>query len=366
MAMLDLGGSSGRYAAGEVKVDFVISGYAGPIPVRGTEMKAEKQSEERYLRFFVFCRRFRDIFRHLLAAYRMKTTMLFLLTAFSTVVFGQTNYEKFKTLFQEKDSIKIKGLLSEWEKTNPNDPELYTSAFNFYFSSCKEEILSLQKENPKEEGLQLADSTGKVAGYLSSNVGYNEGKLDRAVNYIDKGIEKFPDRLDMRFGKIYVLGEVGDYKKFTNEIIKTVQRSVINKNNWLWTENKKQDEGQKFMLKTVQAYLKQLYDTEDDNLLSNMIQVGETTLKYYPQNIEILSTTAVAFMLTKQYDKAINYLRQAEKIDPKDYIVLNNIAQCYKSKGNKENAIKYYRLTEKYGDEQAKQQARDNIKQLEK
>ena len=120
------------------------------------------------------------------------------------------------------------------------------------------------------------------------------------------------------------------------------------------------------MLETIQTYLRELYETEDDNLLPYMIEIGEATLKYYHNSVEILSTTSVALMLTKNYDKAIDYLKQAEKLNPKDFIVLNNIAQGYKLKGDKANAIKYYKLTEKYGDEQAKQQARENIKALEK
>ncbi len=97
-----------------------------------------------------------------------------------------------------------------------------------------------------------------------------------------------------------------------------------------------------------------------------MKQIGDVALKYYPNNIEILSTTAVANMLTKDYDKAIGYLKHAEKLNPKDFIVLNNIAQGYKLKGDKKNAIRYYELTEKYGNAQAKEQARKIIKELKK
>lgn len=294
-----------------------------------------------------------------------KTITLLFLTMFSTLTFGQTNYEKFKKLFKDNDTTKIKSLFVEWEKTNPNDPELYTSAINFYFSNSKKEIVSLDREQKSKESFQFTDSTGKFAGYINSNLGYEPDKLSKAVKYANAGISKFPDRLDIRFGKCYLLQQIGDYDNFTKEIIKTVEYSQVNKNNWLWTENKKQENGEDFMLGTIQTYLKELYDTEDDNLLPNMIQIGEATLKDYT-NIEILSTTSVALMLTKSYDKAIEYLKQAEKLNPKDYIVLNNIAQGYKLKGDKTNAIKYYELTEKYGDEQAKQQARENIKQLKK
>jgi len=170
----------------------------------------------------------------------------------------------------------------------------------------------------------------------------------------------------MRFGKCYALGQIKDYGNFTKEIIETVAYSVVNKNNWLWTENKKQDDAENFMLSAIQDYLGQLYATEDDRLLDNMIQIGEATLKHYPKSVEILSTTSVAFLLKKDYDKALVYLKQAEQLNPKDYIVLNNIAQGYKLKGDKANAIKYYELMAQYGDEEAKQQARENIKALKK
>jgi len=119
-------------------------------------------------------------------------------------------------------------------------------------------------------------------------------------------------------------------------------------------------------LETVQEYLKQLYDTQNDSLLENMMRIGEVTIKRYPNNIEILSTTAVANTLTKNYDKALEYLKQAEKINPKDFIVLNNLAQVYKQTGDKVNAIKYFQLVEKYGDDEAKQQARKNINELKR
>lgn len=293
-----------------------------------------------------------------------KIFLFILLTAISNLVSGQTYYEKFKTLFQQNDTIKIASLLTEWEKTSPNDPELYTAAINYYFSNSKKEIVSVDKQQKSNESFQLTDSTGQVAGYINSSLDYDTEKLSKAIKYANTGIDKFPNRLDIRFGKCHILQQIEDYDNFTKEIIKTIDYSQVNKNNWLWTENKKQENGESSLLESIQSYLKQLYDTEDDNLLLNMIQIGEATLKIYKSNVEILSTTSVALLLTKNYDKAIEYLKQAENINPKDFIVLNNIAQGYKLKGDKANAIKYYELTEKYGDERAKLQARRNINEL--
>lgn len=293
-----------------------------------------------------------------------KKNILLPLLFFVNISFGQTNYEKFKKYFQDKDTTKAKQLLTSWEKSNPNDPELYTSAFNYYFSQSKQEIISLERNQKGSESLALTDSTGKEAGFINSNIGFNPNYLKKAFYYVDKGIEKFPNRLDIRFGKCFVLGQLEDYKKFTSEIIKTVEHSNIIKCNWVWTENVKLEDSENFMLGSIQSYLKQLYDTENDALLDNMKQIGDLTIKYYPNCVEVLSTTSVAYMLTKNYDKAIEYLKQAEKVNPKDFIVLANIAEGYKRKGDKENAIKYCELVIKYGDEQAKQQARETIKKL--
>ena len=296
---------------------------------------------------------------------RRLSNLLFL-TILTSHLYAQTNYEKFKKLFKDNDTTKIKTLLIEWEKTNPNDAELYTSAINYYFTYGSKEMMVLSNGQRGKEGFKLTDSTGEIKGMISSEVSYNSDKVSKAIKYASIGIEKFPDRLDIRFGKCYVLKQIGDYNNFTKELIKTIEFSQANKNNWLWTENKKQEDGEDFMLGTIQTYLKELYDTEDDNLLPNMIQIGEATIKYYKNNVEILSTTSVALLLTKNYDKAIEYLKQAEKINPKDFIVLNNIAEAYRLKDDKTNAIKYYELTEKYGDEEAKKQAKQKIKDLKK
>ena len=112
-----------------------------------------------------------------------KTITLLFLTMISTLVFGQTSYEKFKKLFKNNDTTKIKSLFTEWEKTNPNDPELYTSAINFYFSNSKKEIVSLDKQQKSKENFQFTDSTGKVAGYINSNLDYNPDKLSKAIKY---------------------------------------------------------------------------------------------------------------------------------------------------------------------------------------
>ncbi|MDR1678928.1 MAG: tetratricopeptide repeat protein [Prevotellaceae bacterium] len=293
----------------------------------------------------------------------MKNIFLAISLMFSSAILAQDYKAEFSRYFP-KDTLKQREVLEAWEKAKPNDAELYTSYYNYYFFKSKEEIVSLTTEVPEGEALILTDSLGKTAGYMGSQLFYDENLLQKAMEKIDKGIELFPDRLDMRFGKIYGLQQAKKWQQFTDEIVKAIQYSKINKNQWTWTNNEKWEGTEVDFLASIQDYQYALYNTEDDALLPNMRTIAEEVLKVYPNSVENLSNIAITYLLTEEYDKAIDFLKKAEKINPKDCIVLNNIAESYKRKGDKENAIKYYEKVIKNGNEQDIEHAKYNIEEL--
>jgi tetratricopeptide (TPR) repeat protein len=297
----------------------------------------------------------------------MKRTLGILITFFiSQIGFSQDYQSEFQKYTQTNDTINQLIVLTEWKSVNPNDAELYTSYFNYYFFKSKQEVITLTQDEPNGEGFVIKDSLNKTTGYIGSQIQYNQVELNKGFDIIDEGIKRYPNRLDMRFGKIYVLGQIADWDKFTSEIIKTVNYSSTNDNKWTWTNNEKQEEGKEFFLTSLQDYQVQLYDTQDNNLLVYMRNIANEILKYYPNNIESLSNLSVTYLLTGEYDKGIEPLLKAEKLNPKDYIVLANIAQGYKLKGDKKKAIEYYEKTAENGDESVKEFAFEQIKDLKK
>jgi tetratricopeptide (TPR) repeat protein len=300
---------------------------------------------------------------------RQITFLLFGLTLLFNQVNGQTFKQQFNDLVSKKDTIRQQQLLEKWEKTDSNDPELFVAYFNFYVIKSKKEIVTLGQKPKGKDVLQIMDqdtTKKEPAAFMYGDTYYEPNLLSKGFDWISKGITKYPNRLDMRFGKIYMFGQLEDYEKFTTEIIKTIVYSNENKNRWTWADSKLLDDPKEFMLSSIQNYQLQLYNTENDDLLDNMKRIAETVLKYYPDHVESLSNLSIVYLLQKQYDKALEPLLKAEKFNPKDYIVLSNIAQAYKLKGDNKNAIKYYESTLKYGDEQAKKYARGQIDELKK
>ena len=299
----------------------------------------------------------------------MKKLLGLILTGFIfSFAVAQDYQSDFQKYFQENDTINQLKTLNEWEKSNPNDAELFTSYFNYYFNKSRDEIIVVAAGEPPtgEKYLSLSDSSGNYAGFIGSQINYDESYLKKGLDKITEGIDLYPNRLDMRFGKIYVLGQIKDWNSFTKEIVKTIDYSAVNNNQWTWANNEKQKDGEDFFLSSLQDYQVQLYNTGNDDLLLNMREIANTILKYHPNHIESLSNLSVTYLLTGEYDKGIEPLLKAEKINPKDYIVLSNIAQGYKLKGDKEKAIEYYEKTVKYGDEQAKTYAKQQIEELRK
>ncbi len=173
--------------------------------------------------------------------------------------------------------------MTEWNSASPKDAELYTSYFNYHFMKSKQEVLALSTDKPNGEGFVLKDSLNQTAGFLGSEIHFDQKELEKGLNKIDEGIKLYPNRLDMRFGKIYALGQIPDWESFTSEIIKTIEYSSTNNNNWTWSNNEKRNGGETNFLLDIQTYQIQLYDTGNDDLLKNMREIANGVLKYYPK-----------------------------------------------------------------------------------
>ncbi|MFD0763893.1 tetratricopeptide repeat protein [Mucilaginibacter lutimaris] len=282
-----------------------------------------------------------------------------------TTVSAQDFKAKFKEIFPKGNADATLALLKQWRKAVPNDPEFYVYAYNFYAQEGLKPILSLTNDKKNNNGFEIKDKNNKVAGYLGESKSYNETLINKGFNYIDTGISKFPNRLDMRFGKVYVLGRIKNYKLFTQEIITAINYGETINYKWAWTDGKRLEDPQDFMLATVQQYVSQMFN-EGDQYMADIKSIAETVLKYHPDHVESLSDVAVYYIVNKDYKNALPLLLKAEKIKPQDDIVLNNIAYSYSLLGDKSNAIRYYELVVKYGDAENKKIATEKIAELKK
>jgi len=253
----------------------------------------------------------------------------------TNICFGQDFQKEFNKYFEAKDTLKQREILAEWEKSNPKDPELFANYFNYFF--------------------------------MGSGIAHNEELLQQGMNKIDEGIALYPNRLDMRFEKIYVLGQIEDWQQFTDEIVKAIQYSKINNNQWTWIDNEKLSGEEDFFAMVFDNGISELFATEDKKLLLNARTIINEILKAYPEHeVECLRIIARTYAMEEQYDKSVEILLKVEKINPKEGIDLVNIADGYRMQGYKQKAIKYYKKLIKYREVIILQQAKQQIEKLKK
>ncbi|HEY3403636.1 MAG TPA: tetratricopeptide repeat protein [Ohtaekwangia sp.] len=275
---------------------------------------------------------------------------------------GQTRVEKFKQLKTDKDTLGQRLLLEEWQNATPDDPELYASYFTYYIEKSRtEKIRPVHTDQGKY--LPLKDSAGHITGYMYGEATYNPDYLVPGFERIDEGISKFPDRLDMRFGKIHMLGEIHDYDSFTTEIVKCIVYSGVNKNAWLWTMNEPVKNPKDFLLTNTQSYVNHLFSYGDVQV-KNVRRIAEATLSVYRDHIMSLSNLGITYILEEDYEKALEALLKAEKKSPKDAVVMGNIAYVYSKLKDNKKAGEYYQKMIQFGDADAKTFAREQLNKL--
>lgn len=297
----------------------------------------------------------------------MKPKFYFILAAalFTTVAQGQAFEHQLKELGKKRDTTGQIQLLQAWSLSKPTDPELFIAYFNFYINQSRKEMVSLDRAAQEGSSLVVQDTgTGKPVAFLNASIHFDDALLQRGFDKIDQGIALHPTRLDMRFGKIYMLGEAENYEAFTSTIVETIKFGEQIGHAWLWKKDEALKDGAQFFLGSLQDYITTLYNTEDDNLLPFMRQIAATVLQYHPNHVESLSNVALTYMIAGDFVKALPYLQQAEKEAPNDVVILNNIAESYKRMNQKDNAKSYLEKIVRFGNKEESAAAREKIRRL--
>ena len=249
----------------------------------------------------------------------MKRNILFLVISLlsCSYTYGQSFKQDFLAALKAKDLAKAEKVLETWDLADANDAELYVSYFNFYT------VKGLEK-----------DSTVLEKEYA-----------DKALSFISEGIERFPTRFDMRIVKIYMLGRIKEYSAYTEEVINMINYSVKIENNWKGENFKLVERPDEMFEDAVLEFQEKLFAENNASLYDNIIQISNEMLKCYPNNIQSRINMSTIYVEQKEYDKSIDLLQQAIKINEMNPIVSYNLAHLFALKGDIVNAKKYFELT---------------------
>ena len=291
-------------------------------------------------------------------------TLIIILTNHISIADAQNAwYEKYLSCVNDSDVHAWKTVIEQWEQAEPESPDVYAAWYNYYIKLAMTDVVALTTTAPEDnqEALQLMDSTGVVAGYMYGIESYNDSILQIGYQKLDTAIRRFPDRLDLPFGKVAMLFRQQLYAEVMQELRHVLDRSEKNGNRWLWTLNQPVDDGEYILKESMQDYFAQLFDAGQSDYAS---QLDEWMLQLYPTDIIFRSNKASLLAIDKRYSEALPIYLSIYEDNPDDIIVASNIAYIYYTLGDKEATLKYYSKLVQCGDSEIEAIAKQRIKEI--
>ena len=246
----------------------------------------------------------------------------------------------------------VKKLLQEWEKENPEDPDLMIGWFNYFLHRKAEEknIVGYMKN-------------GQYGMY--SKTVYDENDLTTAISYLDKALKNNPYRMDIYFGKINSLLSAEKYSDGSKTIVDFLKVYEKNKINWYWTNNQKFSDNNWNVEDTVLGALQDYCQMFDFYVARDSVKIAlDQILKIFPKNVIFLNYLSYYYSSAKEYDKAIDVLLSAYKIAPNDYVIVGNLASNYEKSENYKEAEIWYSIMSKMNSAEAKAYGSEGLERI--
>lgn len=210
-------------------------------------------------------------------------------------------------------------ILAEWTAATPDDIDLYIARFNHYINYS----------------MTLAESSAAASALA-----------DSGLAVIDRAIGLFPDRLDLRFGKIYFLGQTMQWQPFADEILSTLDRSGAIGHRWQFPNF--DNEGEVLIVEGVQDYLYTLFDAVQNagqdggtDIVPNIRRIAHRAAQLFPSEPSFLSALAYTYIHDGDLPTALRHLNRAEQLAPTDRAVLQQLVDVHTRMKNKKMAAQY-------------------------
>lgn len=273
-----------------------------------------------------------------------KMSLLIIIVVIVTSNAFGDNQEIFNQLYQAGNFGELEIHLVNWMNETPNDPEVYVGYFNYYLELGREFVTGTYRF-PPANGRYLAmtkEDDDEIVGYMYDQIVYDNEYFARAVGIINDGIERFPNRLDMRFGIIHTLQQIGDYEQQADYLQATLRHSKENENLWMWTKNEPTPGTEDFFLSVILDYYSVWFDVSSPTSLQALLDTSRLQIELYPSNVYGYNQVALYYSNSEDHEEAAHYLSIAHELDPTDYIIVNNLAMAEMASLNFERSLELF------------------------
>lgn len=222
--------------------------------------------------------------------------------------------------------VGIENLLNKWEASFPDDVDMLSARFVYYFSKSQSSQVvakSQQKFMGSKPIVTLKDSLGNQTHYFEE-IFYEDSLYACSMKAIEKAIRLNPDRLDLRFEK---LTSLLSYEKESPDMLLSSMKGLIDYNFSVhpkWKYGTADVSSEEFS-SLVQDVCGNLYLIASASSYSAFRTISEKMLDYEPKNVLFLNNLGTYELVVNKDDKkALKYYNKVLKISKNDYSAAKN------------------------------------------
>ncbi|MEW6350352.1 MAG: hypothetical protein AB1646_14895 [Thermodesulfobacteriota bacterium] len=275
--------------------------------------------------------------------------------------------KSFDEAVRKADDAQVDQLAAAWMAAEPQNPEIYVKAANYYFNKARRELIGVSTKPAREGDFSLRDSeTGKIVGSLGPVVSMNPQAASRATDILRDATRKFPERVDIWFGMAYVHKELNNFDALYATIEEALKYCKSHSTELKWKDGRPlPKDPANFIPEYLQPHIKHYFSNETPEGEERALKLAKLVAESYPNHPYTLNSIGVYYAGKKDRVQAISYLEKAHKADPRDALIMMNLGLLYNELHDNAKARAYYeKVIASDGDEKIRQWARENLAKL--
>jgi len=249
--------------------------------------------------------------------------------------------EKYQALMRQGKTQEAKAIVAQWEKAQPQNPDLYVAKFNLILSEA--EVLTVSAKAAQGSELSIKDpKSGREVGSIGGG-GYNPAKVQQAMDVLRQGLALAPDRLDIRFG----LAKAAELKQDPAQQLAILRAALAWRASaagqpWRWRDGGALPAPEaEFVAGSLEQYMVPYWQSGTPAGYQQGLALAELLIAHYPTSSLGYFNKGNYYAFTDNSAEAYKWFVQADKHNPNDPQNINNLLRISLNLRNKDAAKGY-------------------------
>jgi tetratricopeptide (TPR) repeat protein len=240
-------------------------------------------------------------------------------------------------------------------------------AANYYFNKGSREILQEGRMPAREGEMVIKDKSGKAVSSMGPIRVFNDlESVPRAANILREATQKFPDRIDIWFGLAFIHRELNDFDSVYSTLEETFNYAAKHPNGLKWKGDPlPAEEATNFIPAHTQKLIKHYFSVGTPDGDECGLRIAKLTAEAYPNHPFPLNSLGIHYARKKEWDQALSCLEKAHQLDPRDPLIMGNLAAVYvELHENAKARALFEKVVASDADEKLRQMARRSLEEL--